>query len=103
MMFSHERVIVRRGPESGLPIIVAIHSTARGQAIGGCRMAAYPDWRDGLADALRLSAAMTAKCALAGLPNGGGKTVIALPATPKAPGPAGVPDPADVPGPVGVP
>jgi hypothetical protein len=32
-----------------------------------------------LDDALRLSAAMTAKCALAGLPNGGGKTVVALP------------------------
>ncbi|MFD0517387.1 Glu/Leu/Phe/Val dehydrogenase dimerization domain-containing protein [Paractinoplanes durhamensis] len=81
-MFSHERVIVRRGPESGLPIVVAVHSTARGQAIGGCRMKAYPDWPDGLADALRLSAAMTDKCALAGLPNGGGKTVIALPPGP---------------------
>jgi leucine dehydrogenase len=78
-MFSHERVIVRRGPESNLPIIVAIHSTARGQAIGGCRMAAYPDWRDALSDALRLSSAMTGKCALADLPNGGGKSVIALP------------------------
>jgi leucine dehydrogenase len=30
-------------------------------------------------DALRLSAAMTRKCAVAGLPNGGGKTVVALP------------------------
>ncbi|GIM97431.1 Glu/Leu/Phe/Val dehydrogenase dimerization domain-containing protein [Paractinoplanes toevensis] len=88
-MFSHERVVVRRGPESGLPIIVAIHSTARGQAIGGCRMATYPDWRDGLADALRLSAAMTTKCALAGLPNGGGKTVIALPPAPAAVDPVG--------------
>ncbi|MEU4241027.1 Glu/Leu/Phe/Val dehydrogenase dimerization domain-containing protein [Actinoplanes sp. NPDC026619] len=39
----------------------------------------YPNWLDGLTDALRLSAAMTDKCALAGLPNGGGKTVIALP------------------------
>ncbi|WP_250036275.1 Glu/Leu/Phe/Val dehydrogenase dimerization domain-containing protein [Paractinoplanes maris] len=79
-MFSHERVIIRRGPDSGLPIIVAVHSTALGPALGGCRLKAYPGWRDGLADALRLSAAMTDKCALAGLPNGGGKTVIALPA-----------------------
>ena len=78
-MFSHEQVVVRRGPESGLPIVVAVHSTAAGQAIGGCRMAVYPDWRDGLDDAIRLSAAMTDKCALAGLPNGGGKTVIAVP------------------------
>jgi len=74
----HERVIIERGGRSGLPIIVAVHSTALGQAIGGCRLAAYPDWRDGLTDALRLSAAMSDKCALAGLPNGGGKTVVAL-------------------------
>jgi glutamate dehydrogenase/leucine dehydrogenase len=78
-MFSHERVLAQRGPESGFPIIVAVHSTALGQAIGGCRLATYPDWRDGLADALRLSAAMSAKCALAGLRNGGGKTVIVVP------------------------
>jgi glutamate dehydrogenase/leucine dehydrogenase len=74
----HERIIIERGKRSGLPIIVAVHSTALGQAIGGCRLAAYADWRDGLTDALRLSAAMTDKCALAGLPNGGGKTVVAL-------------------------
>ncbi|WP_433302388.1 Glu/Leu/Phe/Val dehydrogenase dimerization domain-containing protein [Actinoplanes sp. CA-030573] len=78
-MFPHEQVIIRRGRESGLPIIVAVHSTTRGMAIGGCRMKAYPGWQDGLADALRLSAAMTDKCALAGLPHGGGKTVIVLP------------------------
>ncbi|MEU4480315.1 Glu/Leu/Phe/Val dehydrogenase dimerization domain-containing protein [Micromonospora sp. NPDC023966] len=75
----HEHVVVRRGTRSGLPIIVAVHSTALGQAIGGCRLARYPHWRDGLTDALRLSAAMSDKCALAGLPNGGGKTVVALP------------------------
>jgi glutamate dehydrogenase/leucine dehydrogenase len=71
--------VARRGVRSGLPVIVAVHSTVLGQAIGGCRLAGYPDWRDGLTDALRLSAAMTAKCAVAGLPHGGGKTVVALP------------------------
>ena len=75
----HEHVVIRRGVRSGLPIVVAVHSTALGQAIGGCRVAQYPHWRDGLSDALRLSAAMSDKCALAGLPNGGGKTVVALP------------------------
>ena len=75
----HERVVTQQGPRSGLPIIVAVHSTALGQAIGGCRLARYLDWRDGLTDALRLSSAMSDKCALAGLPNGGGKTVVALP------------------------
>ncbi|GID51904.1 leucine dehydrogenase [Actinoplanes couchii] len=68
---------MERGLRSGLPIIVAVHSTALGTAIGGCRIAAYPHWRDGLDDALRLSEAMTAKAALAGLPHGGGKTVVA--------------------------
>ena len=76
---AHEHVVMRRGLRTGLPVIVAVHSTALGQAIGGCRLAHYPDWRDGLTDALRLSAAMSDKCALAGLPNGGGKTVVALP------------------------
>jgi glutamate dehydrogenase/leucine dehydrogenase len=74
----HESVVMQQGPRSGLPIIVAVHSTALGQAIGGCRLAHYPDWRDALTDALRLSSAMSDKCALAGLPNGGGKAVVAL-------------------------
>lgn len=78
-MFDHERVIIERGRRSGLPIVVAVHSTSLGQAIGGCRFAEYPDWRDALTDALRLSAAMSDKSALAGLPNGGGKTVVAGP------------------------
>jgi leucine dehydrogenase len=75
----HEEVVVRRGPRSGLPIIVAIHSTVRGPAIGGCRFWQYPHWTDGLTDALRLSAGMTDKCAAAGMHQGGGKTVVPLP------------------------
>lgn len=75
----HERVVVRRGERSGLPIIVAVHSTVLGSAVGGCRMWEYDDWRDGMEDALRLSEAMSFKCAVAGIDHGGGKTVIALP------------------------
>jgi leucine dehydrogenase len=75
----HEEIVVRTGRRSGLPVIVAVHSTALGQAVGGCRIWHYPGWRDGLEDALRLSAGMTRKCAVAGLANGGGKTVVALP------------------------
>jgi leucine dehydrogenase len=60
-------------------VIIAVHSTALGQAVGGCRLWRYPGWRDGLEDALCLSAGMTRKCAVAGLANGGGKTVVALP------------------------
>jgi glutamate dehydrogenase/leucine dehydrogenase len=76
MDFEHEQVVVRRGDRTGLTIIVAIYSTARGPALGGCRLWRYPDWRDGLTDALRLSAGMTDKCAVAGIPYGGGKTVV---------------------------
>ncbi len=77
-MFEHERVAIAIGERSALPVIVAVHSTVLGQAVGGCRLWRYRDWREGLEDALRLSEAMTLKCALAGLPLGGGKSVIAL-------------------------
>ena len=80
--YQHEHVAVRRGERSGLPIVVAVHSTALGPALGGCRLRHYPDWREGLADALRLSTGMTYKCAAAGLPHGGGKAVIVAPARP---------------------
>ena len=78
-MLEHERVVISVGQRSALPLIIAVHSTTLGQAVGGCRLWRYRDWRDGLEDALRLSEAMTLKCALAGLPLGGGKSVIALP------------------------
>ncbi|MET8809352.1 Glu/Leu/Phe/Val dehydrogenase dimerization domain-containing protein [Streptomyces sp. NPDC004546] len=74
----HERLVIRRGARSGVTLMVAVHSTALGPAVGGCRMRAYRCWQDGLADALRLSEAMSYKCAAAGLAYGGGKTVVAL-------------------------
>ncbi len=77
--FDHERVVVVTGSRSGLPIIVAVHSTVLGQALGGARVWAYPHWTDALADALRLSEGMTFKNAAAGLARGGGKSVIAVP------------------------
>jgi leucine dehydrogenase len=77
-MLEHEQVAIAVGERSALPVIVAVHSTVLGHAVGGCRLWRYRDWRDGLDDALRLSEAMTLKCALAGLPLGGGKSVIAL-------------------------
>jgi leucine dehydrogenase len=72
-------VTLVEGTRSGVPIIVAVHSTVLGQAVGGCRMWRYDHWSDGLIDALRLSKAMTFKSALNDLPFGGGKSVVALP------------------------
>jgi leucine dehydrogenase len=59
--------------------MVAVHSTARGPALGGCRMWSYERVEHAVRDVLRLSRAMTYKAAAAGLPVGGGKGVIALP------------------------
>jgi leucine dehydrogenase len=70
---------VNRGIRSGCFCVVAVHSTARGPALGGCRMWRYDDTRAAIRDALRLSRAMTYKSAVAGLPLGGGKGVIMLP------------------------
>ncbi len=72
----HEVVSHFQDRASGLRAIVAIHSTVLGPAFGGCRMYPYGDDEAALADALRLSRAMTYKAALAGVPFGGGKAVI---------------------------
>lgn len=77
--FTHERVEVITGRRSGLFIVVALHSSVLGSALGGARLWSYPHWSDALGDALRLSAAMTLKNAAAGLDAGGGKSVLALP------------------------
>jgi glutamate dehydrogenase/leucine dehydrogenase len=73
-----QSVRIERGARTGQPVIISLDSTQLGPALGGCRVKPYASWRDGLEDALRLSAAMTAKAALADLPYGGGKSVIAL-------------------------
>ncbi|MCV6587897.1 MAG: amino acid dehydrogenase [Marinobacterium sp.] len=68
-------------PATGLRAIIAIHSTRRGPAIGGCRFIHYPQEQAALNDALRLAQGMSYKAALAGLPHGGGKAVIIRPDT----------------------
>jgi len=70
---------VRRGARSGLFTMIAVHSTVRGPALGGCRMWHYDDARAAMRDVLRLSRAMTFKSAVAGLPLGGGKGIILAP------------------------
>jgi leucine dehydrogenase len=77
-----EHAVVRFDAESGAWIFVCVHSTVLGPAGGGTRMRVYPDPADGLADAMRLSGAMTRKMAAARMPRGGGKAVLAVPALP---------------------
>jgi len=78
-LLEHEEVVVGRGERSGLYVIVAIHSTTLGPALGGARLWSYEALGDGIADALRLSEAMTYKAAAAGLDLGGGKAVLCAP------------------------
>ncbi len=82
----HEELLVRRGARSGVDMAIAVHSTTLGRALGGLRIWHYPSSEEGIADALRLSRAMTMKAAAAGLDFGGGKGVIC---TPHAEPPAG--------------
>jgi leucine dehydrogenase len=72
----HEQVMYCCDPSADLFGIIAIHSTALGPAAGGCRMYPYASPDDALTDVLRLSRAMSYKNAMAGLPLGGGKSVI---------------------------
>ena len=64
-------------------MFIGVHSTTLGPGFGGTRMKSYPTVEDGLRDVLRLSAAMSAKNALASLPFGGGKAVLAVPKLPE--------------------
>jgi len=72
----YEKVIKVRDIRSGLNAFIAIHNTALGPALGGCRMWPYASHAEALRDVLRLAQGMTQKNALAGLDLGGGKAVI---------------------------
>lgn len=72
----HEQVIAFQNNATGLRGFLAIHDTTLGPALGGIRIWTYAAEEEALADALRLSRAMTYKAALAQLPCGGGKAVI---------------------------
>ncbi len=73
---AHEGVHMFHDATSGLKAIIAVHSTARGPAAGGCRMWNYDNGEAMLKDALRLSQGMSYKNAMADIPLGGGKAVI---------------------------
>lgn len=76
---SHEQVVFCVDPTVGYRAIIAVHSTVLGPATGGTRFWTYRNTAAALDDVLRLSRSMTYKAALAGLPAGGGKSVILAP------------------------
>jgi glutamate dehydrogenase/leucine dehydrogenase len=67
---------VHRQSVRGVEMLIAIDSTRRGPALGGCRWKPYPDLAAARADALSLARAMTLKAGLARLRLGGGKAVV---------------------------
>ena len=72
----HEQVVFVSNAKAGLKGIIAVHNTRLGPAMGGCRMWNYATEALAVNDVLRLSRGMTYKNAVAGLPIGGGKSVI---------------------------
>lgn len=60
----------------GALAVLVVHDSRLGPAFGGIRCRRYADLAAAIDDALQLARAMTMKCAIAGLPAGGAKTVI---------------------------
>ena len=77
-----EQAVIRSDRESGGWIFICMHSMQLGPAAGGTRLKVYDTPVEGLRDAMRLSAGMTAKLAVADLGLGGGKAVLAVPEIP---------------------
>jgi leucine dehydrogenase len=72
----YERIVQGIDDASGYKGIVFVHSTVLGPAVGGTRFWKYGSDDEAITDGLRLSKGMTYKNALAGLPCGGGKSII---------------------------
>src|SRR3989338_4604563 len=66
----HEKLIFGSDKKSGLKIVLAIHNTTLGPSTGGTRMA-FVSEETAVEEALRLSYAMTFKCAIIDEPFGG--------------------------------
>lgn len=73
---AHEAIHFFTDQKCGLKAIIAVHSTHLGPAAGGARFWHYAKDEQAVTDALRLSRGMSYKNAMAGLPLGGGKSVL---------------------------
>jgi glutamate dehydrogenase/leucine dehydrogenase len=73
----HEQIVIRQDSRTGMRLIVAVHSTVLGPALGGLRLKSYPGGlREALDDVMGLARTMTLKASAAGLELGGGKAVM---------------------------
>ena len=72
----HEELVTSFDRQTGLRALIALHNTTLGPGLGGTRLWRYDSTEDATRDVLRLSEGMTYKAAVAGLPLGGGKSVI---------------------------
>jgi leucine dehydrogenase len=77
-----QQVAVRYDADLNTWMFIGVHSTHDGRSGGGTRMAVYAEPEAALADALKLSAAMTRKMAVCDVAMGGGKAVLAVPELP---------------------
>src|SRR5687767_6786061 len=75
----YERVLFGQDDAANYRGIIALHNTNLGPALGGTRLWRYASDGEALTDVLRLARGMTYKNALAGLPLGGGKSIIFSP------------------------
>jgi len=72
----YERVVCGMDEAAGYHGIIVLHNTALGPALGGTRYWSYASEEEAITDGLRLARGMTYKNALAGLPCGGGKSIV---------------------------
>jgi leucine dehydrogenase len=70
----YERVV--HFTDTDFSAYIAVHSTALGPALGGCRVKRYNSDTEALQDVLLLAKGMSYKSSLAGLQFGGGKCVV---------------------------
>ena len=75
-IYNYEFILPLSNIHKQLRGYIVLHNTALGPALGGTRIFPYRNTKAALEDGLRLAKAMSYKCAISGLPFGGGKGVI---------------------------
>ena len=72
----HQQLSFCRDRSTRMRLLIGIHDTTLGPALGGCRMWPYATEEAAVVDVLRLSQGMTYKSAASGQDYGGGKAVL---------------------------